>query len=252
MSRNRLALTLYAAMAVCGGLIGGAASDQLRRLTGLTASAAATSSNTVTASEFDLVDKEGKTRGKMFMDGGVVPTLELYDFQGKERISLKTAFANAELVLNSGNNQISLETDQYGTFLWFNDKGPSAEPRFTVQIWSDRTSLSLSGPDHKTSVGTYIHEKGAATSFTDRNDKQRAVLGIAQSSGEPYLTFSDENERIRSELRSNLSLLDEKGNVRTVVGSTVLKNTKTGSTEHLSPSSLILFGENGRVLWQAP
>ena|SRR5215471_2747483 len=252
MSRNGiLAPTLYTAMAICVGLIGGAATDQLRQLAGRPASGAAISDNMVTASEFDLVDKYGKTRGKMFMANGVTPTLASYDFAGNERISLKETSGGSEFALNSGNNQIVLETYQYGTSLWFNDKGPSGEPRFTVQIWSDRTSFSLSGPDHKASVGTYIHKNEATTSLTNHNDKQRAVLGIANS-GEPYLTFNDENERTRAELRSNLTLLDEKGNLRAVMGSTVLKNTKTGSTEHLSPSSLILFGENGHVLWQAP
>jgi hypothetical protein len=187
----------------------------------------------------------------MFMDAGVIPTLELYDFRGKVTTSLAETVGGAELQLGAGDHQIALKADQYGTSLWFNDKGPSGDPRFTVQIWSDRTSFSLTGPDHKTSVATYIYGNGATTSFTDHDDKQRAVLGIANS-GEPYLTLKDEKERMRAELRSNLSLLDEMGNLRTVVGSTVLKNTKTGSMEHLSPSSLILFGENGHVLWQAP
>lgn len=50
----------------------------------------------------------------------------------------------------------------------------------------------------------------------------------------------------------NLSINDEHGALRTVLGTTQLKDPRTGSVETRSPSSLVLFGENGKVIWQAP
>jgi hypothetical protein len=204
----------------------------------------------VTANEFDLVDSSGAVRGKLSMKYASTPALTLYDIQGRETVSLSSGMAE-ELMLTSGNNQISLRAGYGGTFLWFNDQGPSGKARFTVQISGDRTVFSLSGQDYKTAFDAYIEKQIVFTSLTDHNDKQRAAFGIDKS-GDPYLSLSDDNEHTRSELRSNLSLLDEWGNLRTVIGSMVLKNTKTGSTEQLSPSSVTLFGENGRLLWQAP
>jgi hypothetical protein len=49
----------------------------------------------------------------------------------------------------------------------------------------------------------------------------------------------------------SLSLNDTK-ELRAVLGNAYLKNTKTGSVEHRSPSSLVLFGEDGKVLWSVP
>ncbi|MCH7805435.1 MAG: hypothetical protein IH937_15310 [Acidobacteria bacterium] len=46
--------------------------------------------------------------------------------------------------------------------------------------------------------------------------------------------------------------MDEDGNNRAVLGSTELKITRTGSTEIRAPSSLVLFDEEGKVLWSAP
>jgi len=45
--------------------------------------------------------------------------------------------------------------------------------------------------------------------------------------------------------------VDEDGNNRAVLGSTLLKNPNTGFAEIGAPSSLILFDEDGKVVWSA-
>lgn len=52
----------------------------------------------------------------------------------------------------------------------------------------------------------------------------------------------------------SLSMFDsgQKRRIRAVLGTTELKNYRTGSTETRAPSSLVLFDEEGNVTWSAP
>lgn len=50
----------------------------------------------------------------------------------------------------------------------------------------------------------------------------------------------------------SLQLFDKPFRTRAAFGSVQLKDSRTGSVETRSPSSLVLFGENGKVIWQAP
>ena len=50
----------------------------------------------------------------------------------------------------------------------------------------------------------------------------------------------------------SLNLFDKPLRARAALGSIQLKDSRTGSVETRSPSSLVLFGENGKVIWQAP
>ena len=66
------------------------------------------------------------------------------------------------------------------------------------------------------------------------NCKPSIRLGLNQT-GEPHLT-----------------LYDEEGTPRTALGAITLKETLTGVVKKRPPSSLMLFGEDGKVIWQAP
>ena len=80
--------------------------------------------------------------------------------------------------------------------------------------------------------------------FGLRLESGPAVLAINVSDeGEVSLTLSGE---------PNISLHDKKGNLRAVLGTTQLKHPDTGSTEIRAPSSLVLFDEEGNVVWSAP
>jgi hypothetical protein len=50
----------------------------------------------------------------------------------------------------------------------------------------------------------------------------------------------------------SVSLGDQEGVDRAVLGHTVLKTLQTGSLEHRAPSSLALFDKDGKVIWTAP
>lgn len=78
--------------------------------------------------------------------------------------------------------------------------------------------------------------KGGGPSLTlmDSRMKNRAVLGLWEN-GEPYLT-----------------LLDSNGQVRATLGSTDLKHPLTGANVRRPCSSLVLFDEEGKIIWSAP
>lgn len=75
---------------------------------------------------------------------------------------------------------------------------------------------------------------GPSLSLMDGSMKNRAVLGLWED-GEPYLT-----------------LLDRNGQVRATLGSTEVKNPWTGANVRRPSSSLVLFDEEGKIIWSAP
>ena len=75
---------------------------------------------------------------------------------------------------------------------------------------------------------------GPSIALMDGRMKNRAVLGLWED-GEPYLT-----------------LLDRSGQVRATLGSTILRDSLTGSSIRRPSSSLVLFDEDGKIIWSAP
>lgn len=73
-------------------------------------------------------------------------------------------------------------------------------------------------------------------------------LGFWQSQLRPgnfiSLALSDNGPMLR--------LVDEDGTLRAALGTTELKHSNTGSTEIRATSSLVLFNEEGNVVWSAP
>jgi hypothetical protein len=79
------------------------------------------------------------------------------------------------------------------------------------------------------------HKKGGPTiSLMDSQMKNRALLRLSEK-GDPHL-----------------SLLDRDGQRRAVLGGIVVKNPVTGLSERRPVSSLVLFGDDGRIIWAAP
>lgn len=58
--------------------------------------------------------------------------------------------------------------------------------------------------------------------------------------------------RLLRDGRVGLSLTDEKGTTRAVLGHTSLERKRTGAVEQLPASSLVLFDKDGQVIWNAP
>jgi hypothetical protein len=110
-----------------------------------------------------------------------------------------------------------------------------------------RPSLVLAGRNNKTIL---------TTSFLSISGKSRLTLAVLPS-GEQSLALTDNTGRTRAELAievdgsSTFGLFDRTGTARAVLGSTSLES-ETGVIEKRPESSLVLFGDDGKVIWKAP
>jgi len=128
-------------------------------------------------------------------------------------------------------------------FMGFNAQSKSGEVSLDwtggLQIKYDDTIAFLDP-----AVGLYLKD-GTGRLFISALDEDGASLLL--TSGRSGMSFS-----VTPSEEPNLSLLDKKGDTRAVLGRTTLDHTRTGSTEIRAPSSLVLFDEEGNVVWSAP
>lgn len=103
----------------------------------------------------------------------------------------------------------------------------------------------------------YISEYGSLRlDLQDAHKVLRASLSVA-TSGTPSLDLYDTKGRERAGLEvlangsSSLKLYDS-GGLRAVLGRAKLEAVQSGKEEERPVSSLVLFDEEGRVLWRAP
>lgn len=91
----------------------------------------------------------------------------------------------------------------------------------------------------------------------DRGGNNFIALAVLPDSS-AHLQLFDQAGKLRITLGTapdgspDLELLDQSKTLRAALGSVQLEDRRTGSVETRSPSSLVLFGKDGKVLWQAP
>jgi len=66
------------------------------------------------------------------------------------------------------------------------------------------------------------------------------------------ITLRNKGWRVSKFSSGSLELYDSEERIRAVLGSTLLKNPDTGFADIGPPSSLILYDEDGKVVWSAP
>jgi hypothetical protein len=95
-------------------------------------------------------------------------------------------------------------------------------------------------------------------SLGDRDGNHRVTVAV-KANGEPYLAMLGEDGKVRMSLTMNdigspaLSLYDEDAKQRAVLGIADLTTVKrTGYIGEKSLYSLVLFNEEGKVIWRAP
>jgi hypothetical protein len=134
----------------------------------------------------------------------------------------------------------TLDADSHGARLNLSD-GRKWQQAYDKYL-ADKQGKSEPAPDLSElptqDLSLYLFRHGdlssAAIMLSDTHGKSRIQLRT-NTAGEPSLEFDD-----------------EAGQGRAVLGNVGLENTRTGSTESTGPSSLIMFGKNGRVIWRAP
>jgi len=83
-------------------------------------------------------------------------------------------------------------------------------------------------------------------------DGQRTLAQLSLEGDSPFLRIIDDTDATTLLGAERLALFDSDENLRAALGATNLKHTDTGSTEIRAPSSLVLFDEEGNVVWSAP
>jgi len=79
------------------------------------------------------------------------------------------------------------------------------------------------------------------------------LLGGALATWLPGRAAWAQGEGAAKELRAeSFVVVDEAGKTRAALGSTEAKDTRTGATIKYPISTITLFGQAGRALWQAP
>ena len=277
--KDRWFRLLYIAAALGGGIFGGAASDYARHsISPATAQTAASGGQIVSANEFRLLGEDGRIKARLFLDP-YVPKLVLYDYRGDEGTSLTNGMLKLSSVGEAQQQgQVLLSAEQHGGSLSIGRK--DTDPQIDLSASEFFTSLNLaSAKDHKRAIQASAQGDDLFVLLRGHNEEQRGGLqldnhdnpgvylydkkGEARSSlaldeaGNPDFSLLDTQKRIRADLEldadgsPSLTLNDPK-HVRAVLGSSYLKNTTTGSTEHRAPYSIVLFREDGKLLWSAP
>jgi len=196
--------------------------------------------------------KDGKGSVGLFVGNHVEPRMSLLDKDGKARTEMKLSDGEPSLELSDKDEKTraGLKLYEGAPSLLLTDK--SEKIRTWLHIDADEEP-SLVMYDKDTRKRATLLPNGLG--FIDQ-DKTRAMLTLAQ--GKPGLILFDKNEKTRAELslaldgEPSLELSDQVGKTHATLGHAELKDQRTGSIEKRSASSLVLFGEDGKVIWEAP
>jgi hypothetical protein len=128
--------------------------------------------------------------------------------------------------------------DEQGRERWILKLSKDGEPAMTFinrSGWAPMAlGLNKAGLPYYNMVLDPHKGGGASFALFDSEMRSRVSLGLRED-GEPFL-----------------SLMDPGGQVRANLGSIDFRNPLTGRREKRSASSLVLFSENGKILFSAP
>jgi len=217
----------------------------------------------IEAQEFRVVDAEGQVKVllNVLEDGnanvvllGDTPTLSFWDQSLNDRLMIGI-FPDQKpgLIISDkeGNKRLTLGVGGEGApFLTLQDKegDKSAELRVGVNIASvieDMLWAKIAGREPR-SKEEFVEPHlilGDGEFSTVMTSSSVGILDLGSGTGSAKLSIAPEEG-------PSLKIEGEAGSA--VLGKIELKNDRTGSTEIRAPSSLVLFDEEGKVLWSAP
>ena len=231
MNNKQFLLTLF--VAVISGVLGGALSVWF--LTPQSVLAQGEPQKVIEAQEFRVVDDGGIVRAQLSVSGDVASLRFAHPTGVRPMLEIKASndpTVGSSLVIrdSQGNERATLGFGEDLQLSYLSLKG----------------SRTTAGTGTPAEISLRIIENYAAQMLS--GSEARLTPELTLSGAE---TFSSINLEVPTD-GPMLSLYDEDLKLRAVLGSTRLQNTGTGSTEIRAPSSLVLFDEEGKVVWSAP
>jgi hypothetical protein len=153
------------------------------------------------------------------------------------------------VVDSAGNTRGQLGLSGEETVLWLTDAQPSP-PRARVRLSVKKDGSASLGVDSRTDPRTLA---------AGRSNPGFTVLAFPDGTASFYLTgLASAGLAGRASLdgKASLQIHDERGaflpgTARLVLGTTALERTQTGVIEQRPLNSLVLYGQDGKVVWKA-
>jgi hypothetical protein len=188
---------------------------------------------TVEAEKLILKDSTGRIRARLEMEASDRPTLALLDERGYPVVSLG-AGENPFLNLCSRNceNQATLNLSKDLVGLAFYEGGEGWNPT------SEQRNLN------GLRAGFGVVKGIPGLNLYGKTSNEQASLDL-EAPG-PRLFLADSNGNVSLE-KASIELSDQQG-FRTTLGRTGLESPRTGETHKTSAASIVLYGNDGRVL----
>jgi hypothetical protein len=224
------------------------------------------------AVQFQLFDPKGTERVDLSDGIGLVPSLSLYDLEGKERASLMEAFGQGGMLIftDEKRNQTARvgptdvkagdveATDSFALF----DEGGNLRARLFMTARST-TEMTIPGSTEKVPVTAgpsptlfFYDQKGELKAAFDDGDvafyEPKGGDGLHSLFGHGFLALLGDSRNAGTFLTPyNLEVVDDQG-FYAQLGIAALETPGTGETHKTSAASLVLFNKNKNVIWRAP
>jgi len=212
----------------------------------------------IEAQSFVLLDPTGHAYARLGMFGGG-PALQLFDKEGRGRAVLSVGQNGTPLLslldeTRKGGAVLGVGANQDAALLLRDADG---KVRANLGLDGNGVTFALSDPKGVTRVA--IEAQGVESArllLQDGTGTPRAALA-SDRTGAASLRVMDQAGRPRAALASDpvgptLTLYDPNGAPRALLGSAELKDASRGTTVQRPAASLLLFREDGTVLWTAP
>lgn len=130
---------------------------------------------------------------------------------------------------------------------------------YDEKLWSRFSLNNISMSNISENLFFHVDPYGLYFSNTEKENKSSAGISLLKISGKNsfgvYSKYENSDYRDANSVYitpKTLQINDELGAERMSLGVASLKNTVTGSTETTSPSTIILFDKDGKVLYRLP
>lgn len=170
------------------------------------------------------MDEKGNLKGKLSIEEHGFSNLRLMDSMGDTQVLLTATTFMPSLKMGSLGPEQAKDKDTESKNKW----------NIVLMALNGKATLNMVGKDGFQAELSLIDPFNGLI-LTDKKGLGRAWFVIEKDIEEPYV-----------------SLWDEKGLSRAVLGATEIKSSRTGEIRKRPISSLVFTNEKGNVIWEAP